>query len=209
MGVRRKIAFFLAPVNDLGQTSAMKSTYAKKLMELEAIAKQIERCKTCRMKAVGKAVPGEGSPLARVMFVGEAPGKTESLTGRPFIGRSGKLLRELILQAGLAEDEVFITSALKYLPEHVTPKPVEIEHGRVHLLKQIAVIKPKIIVLLGRFAALSVLHHNGAMAQSRGQIIEKDGRTYFITYHPAAALYANKLRADLEKDFAKLKSLIA
>lgn len=186
----------------------MKSAYAKKLLQLQAIAKQIERCKTCRLNKVGKAVPGEGNPDASVMFVGEAPGKTESVTGRPFVGRSGKLLRELILEAGLDEEEVFITSALKYLPEHVTPKPKEIEHGREHLFKQIDVIKPDIIVLLGRFAALSVLNENISMVTSRGKLIEKDGRKYMIMYHPAAALYTNSLRAKLKGDFKALKQLL-
>lgn len=186
----------------------MKSAYAKKLLQLESIAKQIERCRVCKLNKIGKAVPGEGSPDARVMFVGEAPGKTESQTGRPFVGRSGKLLREMILEAGLDEQEVFITSALKYLPEHVTPKPAEIEHGRGHLFKQIEVIKPDIIVLLGRFAALSILHENISMVESRGKIIEKDGRRYLIMYHPAAALYTNALRGSLMMDFNTLKRLL-
>src|SRR5690606_32751481 len=99
-------------------------------------------------------------------------------------------------------------SALKYLPEHVTPKPAEIKHGRTHLFKQIEVIKPDIIVLLGRFAALSVLEENISMASSRGKLIDRDGCKYLITYHPAAALYANGLRAKLKQDFNTLKKLV-
>lgn len=174
----------------------------------KSITTSILRCKICNANKVGKLVPGEGNPKANVMFVGEAPGKKEAETGRPFVGRSGKLLRTLIVQAGLKEKDVFITSALKYLPAHVTPKPGEIDHGRKHLFKQIEAINPKIIVLLGRFAVLSVLKKNVSIAKEHGKIIEQDGRTYLIAYHPAAALYTNAVSAKLKADFLKLKWLI-
>lgn len=179
-----------------------------KQAELERIAKQIERCKTCRVNKVGKAVPGEGSAEARVVFVGEAPGKNEAETGRPFIGRSGKLLRAFIQEAGLKEEDVFITSALKYLPEHVTPKPAEVEHGRKHLEAQLQIIDPKIVVLLGRFAVLSILHKNVSIAAQHGKVIEQDGRRYLIAYHPAAAFYSGAATGKLKEDFQVLKKLL-
>lgn len=175
---------------------------------LNSITAQILRCRICLANKVGMLVPGEGNPKARVMFVGEAPGKKESETGRPFVGRSGLLLRKLIAGAGLSEKGVFITSALKYLPEHVTPKKAEIEHGREHLFKQIEAINPKIIVLLGRFAVLSVLGKNVSISAEHGQIIEQEGHKYLITYHPAAALYTNKVLAKLEADFLTLKAML-
>lgn len=171
---------------------------------LEAVNKKIGRCPVCRRNAVGKLVPGEGSADASVVFVGEAPGKTEAKTGRPFVGRSGQLLRTSIRAAGLKEEDVFITSAVKYLPEHVTPKPSEIDHGRRHLQEQLAVIKPKLIVLLGRVAAMSVLDRKLVMHKESGQIIRGHGRTYFLAHHPAAALYSAQGKKAFASDMRKL-----
>jgi len=174
---------------------------------LAQIASLISQCKQCRRNKIGLPVPGEGSANARVMFVGEAPGKTEAQTGRPFVGRAGKLLRELIAQAGLKPSEIFITSPVKYLPKHVTPTVKEITHGRGHLVEQIAVIRPKLIVLLGRVAVKAVLNRDCSPAKEHGTIIRRDGQEYFVMYHPAAALHAPALRPVLRRDFAKLKKI--
>src|SRR5258708_22376279 len=103
-----------------------------KQQELDKIAKEIERCRICKVGKSGKAVPGEGNPNADLMFIGEAPGRTEAATGRPFVGRSGKLLRSLILDAGLQENEVYITSPVKYLPDRGTLTSDDIAHGMTH-----------------------------------------------------------------------------
>ena len=92
-------------------------------------------------------MPGEGNPDAHIIFLGEAPGKNEAATGRPFIGRSGQLLRKMIRSLGLKESDVFITRPVKYLPDRGTPSKEQIAHGRTHLTKQLTVINPKIIVL--------------------------------------------------------------
>ncbi len=175
---------------------------------LEKIANEIKNCNVCKEEKSGKAVPGEGNPDAEVVFIGEAPGKKESLTGRPFIGRSGQLLRSLIREVGLKEEDVFITSPVKYLPDRGTPTPQDIKHGRTHLEKQLAVIDPKIIVLLGSVAAQGVLEMKIPIAKEHGKIIEKDRRKYFLTYHPAAAIRFQKNRPFLVADFKKLKSLL-
>ena len=142
------------------------------------------------------------------MFVGEAPGKEEAKTGRPFIGRAGKVLRALIAEAGLKKEDVFITSAVKYLPQHVTPTPAEVAHGRIHLFKQLDAIRPKVVVLLGRVAVLAVLERNVSIAKEHGTVVEQKGRHYLIAYHPAAPLYAPKVKVEIVKDFEKLKRLI-
>ena len=131
----------------------MKLAATKKQRELEKVAKQIKNCKICKEDKIGKAVPGEGNPDADVVFLGEAPGKKESASGRPFIGPAGKILRALIAEAGLKDEDVFITSPVKYLPTYVTPTAADVEHGRVHLFEQLDIICPKVIVLLGRVAA--------------------------------------------------------
>ena len=177
--------------------------------QLEKIAQEIEKCNECKVGKHGKAVPGEGNANADVMFVGEAPGRTEAETGRPFIGRSGKLLRSLINEAGLEESQVYITSPVKYLPDYITPKPTDIAHGKIHFDEQVNVINPKIIVLLGRVASLAVLNQNISVVLRHGEIVEENGRKYFITVHPAAALRFTKMKQTLLEDFKKLKTIIS
>jgi DNA polymerase len=179
-----------------------------KSVKLEKIAKEISRCRVCRKNKTGKAVPGEGSPNARIVFIGEAPGKTEAETGRPFVGRAGQILRRLIRKVGLKEEDVYITSAVKYLPIYVTPKPSDIEHGRKHLFEQLEIIRPKVAVLLGNVASQAVLKEKLAIAKVHGRIIKKGGVNYFIAYHPAAMLHNPNTRKELEKDFRKLKRML-
>ncbi len=176
--------------------------------KLEEIAKEIETCRTCKKASSGKAVPGEGSPHAKIVFLGEAPGKNEAATGRPFIGRSGQLLRKMIRRLGLKESDVFITSPVKYLPDRGTPSKEQIVHGRKHLAKQIAVINPKIIVLLGKTAVTAMLERPSAILQEHGSIIEEKERTYVITLHPAAVIRFPKYAPLMEKDFKKLRSFV-
>jgi uracil-DNA glycosylase len=187
-----------------------------KIRELEKIAREIENCKECKIGKSGMSVPGEGNPDADIVFIGEAPGKKEAASGRPFVGRSGQLLRGLIREVGLREEEVFITSPVKYLPNGPdgtpggTPKPADIAHGRIHLMKQFEVIKPKIVMLLGRVAAEGVLEKKVFVVLEHGHVIEeRNGVKYFLTIHPAAALrFPNKYLPMIKEDFAKLKRLI-
>lgn len=175
---------------------------------LAKIAQEIESCNECKVGKTGKAVPGEGNADAEIMFVGEAPGRQEAVTGRPFVGRSGKLLRKMIVEVGLKEEDVFITSPVKYLPKRGTPTPRDIAHGRVHLFKQLEIINPKIIVLLGSVAVQGVLGRKIPVMKEHGAVIEENGRKYFITLHPAAALRFPPLRKLIESDFKKLKKLV-
>lgn len=184
-------------------------TKDEKQKALDKIAKQIEKCKICKLGKIGKAVPGEGDPDADIVFIGEAPGKKEAASGRPFVGRAGKVLRALIKEVGLKDENVFITSPVKYLPEYVTPKPEDIAHGRIHLFKQFAIIQPKIVVLMGNVATQAVLHEKFFIAKDHGKIIKQDGITYLISYHPAAPLYNPNLRAEIKKDFYRLKKIIS
>ncbi len=179
-----------------------------KVDQLSKIAKDIEGCKVCQEKKSGKAVPGEGNPDAKIVFVGEAPGKKEALTGRPFVGRSGQFLRSLIRDIGLKEEDVFITSPVKYLPDRGTPAPKDIAHGRIHLLKQLEIINPKIIVLLGSVAGQGVLEQKIPINMQHGNAIEKDDKKYFVTFHPSAALRFPPLRKLILSDFTKLKEII-
>lgn len=177
---------------------------------LNKIAKEIENCLVCKVGKSGKAVPGEGNPNADIIFIGEAPGKNEAIVGRPFIGRSGKLLRKFINEVlGLKESDVFITSPVKYLPDLGTPSSEDIAHGKVHLEKQLKIIDPKIIVLLGRVAVEGVLGLKVAVKKDHGKIINQNERKYFITLHPAAVVRFAKNRDDFEEDFNSLSKIIS
>lgn len=180
---------------------------------LEKIVSEIEKCEECKVGKLGKAVPGEGNPDAKVVFVGEAPGRQEAATGRPFIGRSGQLLRILIREVGLREEDVYITSPVKYQPATDaggirTPKPVEITHGKTHFDKQIKIISPKILVLLGNSAIKGALGEMIPIKSMHGKTIERNDRKYFLTFHPAAGLRFPPLKKLLEEDFKELKTLM-
>lgn len=178
-------------------------------MALDAIAKEIKKCRACKIDSSGKAVSGEGNPHAKIVFLGEAPGRSEAATGRPFIGRSGQLLRSMIRSIGLKESDVFITSPVKYLPDRGTPSKKQIAHGRIHLAKQLDIIQPKIIVLLGKTAVTAVLDRPSAILQEHGSIIRQDGRTYIITVHPAAVLRFPKYKPLMVKDFQRVLECIS
>jgi DNA polymerase len=175
---------------------------------LAKVTEEIVACKICPMGKSGLPVVGEGNADAEVAFIGEAPGKQEAKTGRPFIGRSGKLLRSLIKEVGLKEEDVYITSPVKYLPDRGTPTSADIAHGRLHLIKQLNIIQPKIIVLLGSSAVQGVLEEKLPIMKVHGTVVEKEGRKYFITFHPAAAVRFQKFKVLLLEDFKKLKKLV-
>lgn len=178
-----------------------------KTYQLKKIAFEIAKCRGCKKNTSGLPVPGEGDPNARVMFVGEAPGRKEAETGRPFVGRAGKLLTELLTGIGIKRSDVYITSPVKYYPGKRTPKSSEIKHGAVHLLAQINIIQPKCIVLLGK-SAHKALIGDVPVVKNHGKSFKKGGIVYFSTFHPAAALRFPKYVKVMEEDFAKLKTLI-
>lgn len=179
-----------------------------KQAKLDEIAEEIKKCTECQYEKIGEAVPGEGNPDADIVFVGEAPGKQEAKIGRPFIGRSGKYLRSLITGIGLKEEDVYITSPVKYLPKRGTPLPVDIAHGRTHLVQQFEVINPKTVVLLGRVAAEGVFGEKLEVMKEHGRILERNGKKYFLTIHPAAAIRFTKFRSIIKRDFEALRKII-
>lgn len=180
----------------------------EKQKALDRITREIEKCSECKKDKIGIAVPGEGNPNADIVFLGEAPGKQEAKAGRPFIGRSGKLLRLLIKEISLDEKDVYITSPVKYLPKRGTPNRSEIKHGKIHLLKQLEIINPKIIVLLGSTACKALLDEPISVTKEHGKMIKRTNKTYFITFHPSAALRFPKIKTLILEDFKKLKLII-
>ncbi len=169
---------------------------------LEKTGQKIKSCRKCPLwQGAGFAVPGEGPVDSRIMFVGEAPGREEDLSGRPFVGRSGRFLTKLIESAGLKRDKCFITSVIKHRPpKNRKPKKEEICTCLPYLESQIQIINPKTMVLLGQ-TAFSAFFPNKKLKDLRGKFVGK----FFITYHPAAGIRFVKMKKILEKDFLKLK----
>ena len=159
-------------------------------------------------KTATNIVPGEGNPDAAVVLIGEAPGRNEDLTGKPFIGAAGKFLTELLEGIGLKREDVFITSIVKYRPpNNRDPKPSEKEESWPYLLRQLRVINPKIVVTLGRHS-MGYFVPNQTITEAHGKLIEGGEWPVLPVYHPAAALYNNNLRAILQEDFAALAAAL-
>jgi DNA polymerase len=138
------------------------------------------------------------------MFVGEAPGRSEDEKGRPFVGAAGKMLDNLLKKAGIDRSQVFITNVVKCRPPgNRVPEEDEVAACRPYLERQIALIQPRVICVLGRTAYSSLLG-GGSISANRGKIIEKSGQKYFLTMHPAAAIYNKSLASVLEGDLKKL-----
>jgi DNA polymerase len=179
-----------------------------KKIELAKLNQEIRNCKKCPLwKTRRNAVPGEGSVEAKIIFIGESPGREENLSGKPFIGRAGKFLNGLLETAEIKREKIFITSSLKCFPTpppNRKPKKEEIEACLPYLKKQIEIINPKKIILLGE-VAFSVFFPKKELSSFRGKFIKKENKEFFITYHPAAGLRFPKIRKALEKDFKRLK----
>lgn len=184
---------------------------------LEALAEKIKRCKKCRLwKTRNKAVPGEGNGKARLMIIGQAPGKQEDKTGRPFVGRAGFFLMNALKKFGKKRGDFFITSVLKcFPPKNRKPKQDELAACLPYTLQQIAIIKPKAILLLGEIATKAILKKD--FKTVRGKFVKFEGGVgiknihsiCFVTYHPAMAMRFPDARkiffADLKNFFKKLK----
>lgn len=182
---------------------------SKKKQELDAVAQKINTCRACRLARVrDRAVPGEGNVGAGYFVIGQGPGANEDKTGRPFIGRAGKLLTELLALAGIDRaKDTFITSIVKCFPTppvNRKPKPDEILACRDYLTEQIELVGAKKIILLGDMA-FKEFFPGDKFSEWRGQWRQKDGREFFISYHPAAGIRFVKFKKILESDFRGLK----
>ena len=182
---------------------------------LASVAAEVVICTLCPLsKSRKKAVPGEGDPETRVMLIGEAPGSSEDLQGRPFVGAAGKFLETLLAGIGLSRDEVFICNVVKCRPPgNRSPRPLEVQTCTPYLERQIEIIKPKLLVTLGSCSTAYIfsrayLPFTGitAVRGKIGRVILHDvSMTIFPTFHPAAALYSAKYREQITADFKLLK----
>lgn len=157
-------------------------------------------------KSAKHMVFGEGRPNADVVFIGEAPGKTEDETGRPFVGAAGRFLNELLESIGLQRKDVYITSILKYRPpKNRDPKPDEKTAFWPYLQAQLEIIQPKLVVTLGRHSTNCFLP-DLQIGKAHGKPQKAEGRTILPLYHPAAALYNSAMRKTLLDDFAQIRA---
>lgn len=181
----------------------------KKEEFLAQIDKVVRTCHKCRLwRTANHAVPGEGNANTKVMFIGEGPGYHEDKLGKPFVGRAGKLLDQLLLKNGLRRADVFITNVVKHRPpDNRAPMKDEARACMVYLLQQIKVIKPKIIVPLGR-TALEIFLKDTLISESHGVPYKNGSRVIFPLYHPAAALRSKSIMETLAKDFKNLPKII-
>ncbi len=210
--------FFTGGFAVKGQAEAVNrinsNVIADKQARLDAISDEVRRCCKCGLgKSRTNAVPGEGNPDARIVFVGEAPGADEDAQGRPFVGRAGQLLDKIINAMGMKRSDVFICNILKCRPpENRDPRPDEVANCLPLLQRQLEIIEPEIIVALGAHAARTLLDNTKSIGQLRGRFQEyypglgKPAIKLMATYHPAFLLrsYSPENRRRVWEDMKKV-----
>jgi uracil-DNA glycosylase len=184
---------------------------------LEKLAREVESCTRCDLyRDAHKGVPGDGSAHADVMFVGEGPGRNEDLQGHPFVGQAGNFLQELLSAAGLKREEVYITNVVKHRPTKKEPNGTignraptldEMSACRVYLDRQLAAIDPGVVVTLGAHS-LRAFFPDESIMRVHGTMRMQDGRHFFHSFHPAAALYKEQLRDTMLEDMRTLGAFL-
>ena len=175
--------------------------------KLDEYLNSIKDCLECPLGKTRKnIVLGMGDPNADIVFVGEAPGKQEDLQGLPFVGRSGKLLDKMLFSINLSRDDVYILNVLKCRPpDNRDPSKIEIEKCEPYLKKQLKIIKPKLIVALGRISAMTILRTKESLTNMRNQIFDYEGIDFLVTYHPAALLRNPNFKKYAWEDFKLIR----
>lgn len=179
--------------------------------KLEGLHEEVRVCTACPLhENRTHAVPGEGGTHAPIMMVGEAPGREEDLTGRPFCGPAGDHFDLALAHAGLPREDLYVTSAVKCRPpNNRNPHKAELETCReLWLWRQIELVDPDLVVLLGKVPILQVLGERGRLRDMHGEVRELDGRKYLPTYHPAAAMRFPEPEEGLREDFRKVAKFL-
>lgn len=162
------------------------------------------KCRLCQTRS--NVVPGEGDPRAKVMFIGEGPGRDEDLQGRPFVGRSGELLTRMLKAIDLEREQVYICNVVKCRPpQNRNPEADEAEACLNYLRAQVALVRPKIIVLLGKVACRYTLGQEISVMREHGRWYERKGVWFMPTFHPSALLRDPSKKRDAWEDFQKLR----
>ena len=178
---------------------------------LSGIRADIGDCTRCKLHTLGRQqiVFGVGNPQADLMFVGEAPGRDEDIQGIPFVGRAGQLLTKIIEAIGLKREDVYIANVIKCRPpENRNPEPDEVETCEPFLFRQIDVIKPKVVVALGKFAAQTLLRTLDPISRLRGRVYDYRGVRLVPTFHPAYLLRNPSSKREVWEDMKLVRSLL-
>ena len=177
---------------------------------LKEVAVEVSTCSKCKLcNGRTKAVPGEGPPSAKILFIGEGPGYHEDKQGRPFVGPAGQFLDELLASINLRRSDVFITNVVKCRPpNNRDPEPSEIAACNDYLDRQIAAIQPRVIVTLGRFS-MAKFFGSEKISTIHGRARKKDGYICIAMYHPAAGLHQASLKDTIRDDFKKIPAVVA
>lgn len=175
------------------------------------LMEQIGGCTACGLcRGRTHVVPGEGDLHARLMLIGEGPGEQEDLQGRPFVGPAGQLLERMLAAIGLAREQVYIANAVKCRPPHNrVPTPEEAAACLPYLRAQVALVRPRVIALLGATAARTVLGDGVRITRDRGRWVERKGVFLLPTYHPAALLRDESKKRPAWEDFKALRDKLA
>jgi DNA polymerase len=195
---------------DAGALNERKSREAK----LSELRKEAEVCKKCVLhKSRIKSVFGEGPSDAKIMLVGESPGVNENIQGKPFVGSAGRILDELLRSIDVKREDVYICNVTKcHPPGNRDPAEEEMEACSTYLRQQVAIIRPKLIIALGRISARSLLGRPVVISKEHGSLLDciYAGVNFklFLTYHPAAAIYSGRTRRELQADFLNLKQIL-
>lgn len=180
------------------------------MSELQTLYQEIKHCEKCVLcQGRTNAVPGEGPEDAEILFIGEGPGFHEDRQGRPFVGASGQYLEELLASIDLKREQVYICNVVKCRPPgNRDPQPDEIEACRPYLDRQIEVVRPRMIVTLGRFS-MARYFPGASITRIHGQARKVGNVIYYPMFHPAAALHQPRWRSLLEQDVARIPELLA
>ena len=196
------------------ERAASSSTPGVELLDLDALRAHIgPDCTRCKLHKLGRTqvVFGVGNPEARLMFVGEAPGADEDVQGEPFVGRAGQLLTKIIQSIGLERSDVYIANVIKCRPpQNRNPEPDEVKECQPFLFRQIDLIKPRVIVALGTFAAHALLTTDAPISRLRGRVHSfRHGASLIPTFHPAYLLRSPERKRDVWEDMKKVRDLLA
>lgn len=194
-------------INNRVENSIENKLEKKSLDEIDQCVKDCTRCGLHKTRT--QTVFGTGNPQAKIMFIGEAPGAEEDKQGKPFVGRAGMLLTQMLKGVGLAREEVYIANILKCRPpNNRDPQAQEVESCTPYLLEQMSLIKPQLLVALGRIASHFLLNTTTSLSKLRGQVLNFNHTPLIVTYHPAYLLRTPQDKAKAYEDLRKISELI-
>jgi len=178
---------------------------------LAEIENECKNCKKCILSKTRKNITfGNGNPYSEIMLIGEAPGEEEEKLSIPFVGKAGRKLTEILIKYGIDRENIYITNTLKCRPpQNREPRPEELKECFYYLKKEIEIISPKIILCLGRYAAITICGEDKKISELRKNEYERFGAKVFVTYHPSAILRKPELTPLLEEDIERISKFIS